>query len=116
MTTRAADDVLAKLLGPEGPVCRFPVGERAEEHAALVALLLANRTGDDPRTPEVARAIASGCLGEQHLWHDLGLPDRTSLRTLLESHFAPLAAENDRDMRWKLFLYRKLCGWNGFST
>ena len=117
MMTELAPGVLESLLGPGGPRDRFPVGARAAEYDALVALLLAHRTpGDDPDAPLVAAAIAAGCLGGQHLWRDLGLPDRAALRALIETYFAPLAVENNRDMRWKRFFYRKLCGWAGFST
>lgn len=117
MTAALAPGVLEALLGPGGPRERFPAGDRAEEYDALVALLLANASDSaDPATPQVAAAIAAACLGQEHLWRDLGLPERPALRTLITEYFAPLAAENDRDIRWKLFFYRKLCGWGGFST
>ncbi len=117
VSAELAPGVLGALLGPGGPFDRFPAGERVAEYDALTALLLAHATDAvDPFTPRVAAAIAAGCLGERHLWRDLGLPDRSALRALIEAYFAPLAAENDRDMRWKLFFYRKLCGWGGFST
>lgn len=117
VTATLAPGVLEALLGPGGPRDRFPVTDRAEEYDALLALLLANATDpSDPDTREVASAVAAGCLGQAHLWHDLGLPERPALRALISAYFAPLAAENDRDIRWKLFFYRKLCGWGGFST
>jgi nitrogen fixation protein NifQ len=94
------------------------IAERRTEYDALVDLLLANATpGIDPcRAQEAARAVAAGCLGERHLWRDMGLASRGALRELLEEHFAPLAAENVMDMRWKKFLYRKLCRWGGFHS
>lgn len=117
VTAALAPGVLEALLGPGGPRDRFPVADRAEEYHALVALLLANASDPaDPTTPQVAAAIAAGCLGQEHLWRDLGLPERPVLRALIAAYFAPLVAENDRDIRWKLFFYRKLCGWGGFST
>ena len=45
---------------------------------------------------------------------DLGLPDRPTLRLVMERHFAPLAARN-RNMRWKRFFYRCLCEEEGMS-
>lgn len=113
-------DVIDTLLGPSGPQTRFSaeVTERRVEFEALTELLLrhAPRAGGAPETEAVAQAIAAGCLGERHLWRDLGLPDRPALRALFETYFAELAERNDRDMRWKRFLYKCLCRWEGFGT
>lgn len=89
--------------------------ERQGEYEALVALL------DGYAAPlegarEMARRIARSCLGERHLWRDMALPDRAELRRIFETYFPELAAGNDRDMRWKRYLYKRLCGWAGFST
>lgn len=112
--------VIAELIGPAGPLTRFSaeVAERPAEFEALTELLLrhAPREGAPTETRAVARAIAAGCLGDQHLWRDMRLPDRAALRELLETYFASLAAINDRDMRWKKFLYKCLCRWEGFGT
>lgn len=35
------------------------------------------------------------------------------LSTLLRRHFAPLAARNSGDMKWKKFFYRELCQRDG---
>ncbi len=43
------------------------------------------------------------------------LQDRSELRVLLQTHFPELAAGNTRDMRWKKYLYKRLCGWPGFQ-
>jgi nitrogen fixation protein NifQ len=88
------------------------------EYDGIVGLLLVHATpGIDPREAEVvARALAAGCLGERHLWRDLQLPSRAVLRGLFETYFEPLAADNIMDMRWKKFVYRKLCRWGGFNT
>ena len=109
---------VAMLTGPQGPVQRFPVTERRVEFDGIVELLMLSTTpGVDPRDAEqVARAIAAGCLGEQHLWRDLGLPNRGMLRLILERYFEPFAADNVMDMRWKKFIYRRLCRWGGFNT
>jgi nitrogen fixation protein NifQ len=111
-------DLLASLLGLRGSEARFSaeVAERRVEFDALTQLLLDHRGGDFPETVDVARAIAAGCLGQRHLWRDLELPDRATLRAIFEGYFTPLAARNDRDMRWKRFLYKCLCRWEGFGT
>jgi len=112
--------VVAWLIGSEGPGVRFAdeISERRVEYDAVVELLLVHPSaGIDPGELEaVARAVAAGCLGQRHLWRDLDLPDRATLRLLLETYFGPLAVENTRDMRWKKFIYRKVCRWGGFHT
>lgn len=104
--------------GPEGPHARFDVDERRVEYDAIVELLVRERTpGLDIEAAErVAGLIAAGCFGEQHLWRDLGLSSREELRAMLEAAFAPFAAGNTRDMRWKKYIYRRLCRWEGFHT
>lgn len=106
------------VVSADRPEVRRVVEERSVEFDAIVELLLRCGTAgaDSARLDGLARAIAAGCLGEQHLWRDLELPNRAMLRALLESYFAPFAAENVMDMRWKKFIYRKLCRWGGFNT
>jgi len=112
--------IVDTLTGALGPEARFAeqVSERRVEFDALVELLLRDATPsvDPSEARRVARAVAAGCLGEQHLWRDLGLPNRAALRTLLETYFEALAADNTMDMRWKKFIYRRLCRWGGFAT
>jgi nitrogen fixation protein NifQ len=116
--TAVPEAVLRNLLGLSGPRTRFAarVVERRVEYDALMILMLDGTTGDRPEAQEVAAAIAAGCLGDQHLWRDLGLHDRPTLRLLFEEYFPSLAARNDRDMRWKKFLYKCLCRWEGFHV
>ena len=113
-------DLVARLAGPTGPEVRFAeqVTERHVEFGALVELLLRDATPgvDAMEAAQVAGAVAAGCLGEQHLWRDLALPNRAALRTLLETYLRDLAADNTMDMRWKKFIYRRLCRWGGFPT
>lgn len=58
---------------------------------------------------DLARVVATGCMGADHLWQDLGLPSRRELSQLVALNFPALARANDRDMKWKKFLYRELC-------
>lgn len=53
--------------------------------------------------------LVAGCLGDDHLWHDLGLWSRSQLTALLNYNFPELAARNTQDMKWKKFLYKQLC-------
>jgi nitrogen fixation protein NifQ len=112
------EHVVRNLLGPTGPRQRFAlrVEERRVEYDALVMLLMDNASGDRLETAEVATAIAAGCLGDRHLWRDLDLHDRPTLRTIFDTYFRPLSDRNDRDMRWKKFLYKCLCRWEGFHV
>lgn len=53
--------------------------------------------------------IVAACLGSDHLWQDLGLWSRNELSVLLQHNFPGLAVRNDKDMKWKKFLYKQLC-------
>ncbi len=53
--------------------------------------------------------IVAACLGNDHLWQDLGLWSRKDLSALLAHNFPEMAALNNKDMKWKKFLYKQLC-------
>jgi nitrogen fixation protein NifQ len=57
----------------------------------------------------LAHALSQASLGDNHLWQDLHLPSRRELSALMSRWFPVLAARNDRDMKWKKFLYKQLC-------
>jgi nitrogen fixation protein NifQ len=85
--------------------------QRADEVHDVAALLLQHVA---PGTPEctaraLAQAIGLACLGDRHLWEDLGLPSRAALGLLMQRHFPSLVELNAQGMRWKKFLYRQLC-------
>jgi nitrogen fixation protein NifQ len=83
---------------------------RFDEIEELVALL--TEYGDPRKRDEtlwLAHAVGQASLGHDHLWQDLHLPSRRELSALMSRWFAPLAARNDRDMKWKKFLYKQLC-------
>jgi nitrogen fixation protein NifQ len=77
-------------------------------------LLLANRSSAGDVGRWLAAMIARRSMEPNHLWEDLGLRERSELTRLLARHFAPLAARNTRNMRWKRFFYRMLCEDDGF--
>lgn len=80
---------------------------RDDERVELVELLEEFR---NPAAPaELSLIIATGCLGGDHLWRDLGLPDRGALSELMQHAYPALKAANDRDMKWKRFFYKQLC-------
>lgn len=80
---------------------------RRDECEELIALLEDYRQPGVP--PQLSRIIATACLGGDHLWRDLGLPDRAALSELMHHAYPPLKALNDRDMKWKRFFYKQLC-------
>lgn len=81
----------------------------ANEFDEIVDLLLEHRSTPSEQGAWLAYAIATASMGENHLWQDLGLPNRKVLSQLMQEHFAPLAAKNSGDMKWKKFFYRQLC-------
>jgi nitrogen fixation protein NifQ len=87
--------------------------ERASEVDDLRTLLIDGRAGLDDSELWMADIVAAGCLGSDHLWQDLGLWSRADLSALMQRNFPALAARNDRDMKWKKFLYKQLCGTQG---
>jgi nitrogen fixation protein NifQ len=85
---------------------------RCDEIDDLVALLTecaapASRAREE--TLWLAHALSQSSLGDNHLWQDLHLPSRRELSQLMGQWFPALAARNDRDMKWKKFLYKQLC-------
>lgn len=83
---------------------------RSDEFDDLVGLLLEHRSDDAEHTEWLAYAFASGCMGKDHLYVDMGLPNRAGVSGLLERHFNTLFVKNEgAKMRWKKFLYKQLC-------
>ena len=78
------------------------VRELLLEHADLSA-------GSADELRAMAQAVAVACLGDNHLWQDLQLAHRAELTALMGHWFPALARKNDRDMKWKKFLYKQLC-------
>jgi nitrogen fixation protein NifQ len=89
---------------------------RLDEMEDLHKLLLQGRSGRCESEIWLADIVIAGCLGEDHLWQDLGLWNRADLSKLMHDNFAPLAARNDKDMKWKKFLYKQLCETEGIYT
>jgi nitrogen fixation protein NifQ len=85
-----------------------------DEREMVRDLLLAQRSTEGDIGQWLAAMIARRAMEPNHLWEDLGLRERSELSRLLMRHFAPLAARNTRNMRWKRFFYRMLCEDDGF--
>ncbi len=93
--------------GVAGPLAEFP---------DLLQLLLDHRAVDDEHHRCVAHLVAAACMGGNHLWQDMGLPDRLALSQLLTLYCPALAARNTGDMKCKKFFYRKLCERDGLRA
>ncbi|MCK9621534.1 MAG: nitrogen fixation protein NifQ [Methylobacter sp.] len=100
------------------PGCRLPEQaasgnkldfNRMLERDDLVNLLKQFSKPGILETDWIIGVIVAGCLGSDHLWQDLGLWSRSQLSAMLQYNFPELAAKNDKDMKWKKFLYKQLC-------
>jgi nitrogen fixation protein NifQ len=100
------------------PGCRLPTQaasgskldfNRMLERDDLVNLLKQFSKPGILETDWIIGVIVAGCLGSDHLWQDLGLWSRSQLSAMLQYNFPELAAKNDKDMKWKKFLYKQLC-------
>jgi nitrogen fixation protein NifQ len=86
-----------------------------DEEQSLRDILGMFATGASRLETHLAAVIARRCKSPHHLWQDLGLRTRDELSNLMQRHFARLAAKNQQDMKWKKFLYRMVCGSEGFT-
>jgi nitrogen fixation protein NifQ len=82
---------------------------RMLEKDDLVKLLKQHTLVEGQESEWMIAIIVAGCLGNDHLWQDLGLWSRAQLSAMLTYNFPTLAAKNDKDMKWKKFLYKQLC-------
>jgi nitrogen fixation protein NifQ len=83
--------------------------ERHQEYNDLLALLTEFAREASEEIAAVARWLAYSCTGENHLWEDLGLPERPALTSLIADCFPQLRQLNSQNMRWKKFFYKQLC-------
>lgn len=96
--------------------CTSAASRAIEELDDLFDLLVAHRAGRQPSEVWLARSVAWGCGGCDHLWQDLGLAHRGELSFLMQTAFTSLAALNVHDMKWKKFIYRQYCSKEGIHV
>jgi nitrogen fixation protein NifQ len=80
-----------------------------DEFPDLLALLLEHRSVPGEKSHWLAQAVATACMGRNHLWQDLGLLHRGMLSVLMREQFTTLFLRNVGDMKWKKFFYKQLC-------
>ena len=83
------------------------------ERAELEALFTDYAVDDAPERGWIAAILIAGCAGHHHLWEDVGLFSRPDLTAMIALNFPELARRNDRDMKWKKFIYKQLCDREG---
>ncbi len=82
---------------------------REEEWYELVILMLSYSKNNSIQEVWMAKILAAACLGDSHLWRDIGMASRSMLKDLIEYYFPSLAKKNTQNMRWKKFFYKQLC-------
>lgn len=85
------------------------VDNRMDELDDLIEMLLEYRRDDSREARDMAVFVAQSCMGDNHLWQDMSLPNRAALSELMQTFFPALAAKNTGDMKWKKFFYKQLC-------
>lgn len=90
--------------------------ERMDEQSELYELLICNAVDTSSEGKWIAQIVLTGCMGGNHLWQDMGLWSRDDLTMLMEKNFPELAKRNDKNMKWKKFLYKQLCIQEGIYT
>lgn len=116
----AALAAFAGVLFPEAvPTLKGMAGsDRAApgpEEQSIVDILLMYASGPLHVVRPLATMMARRCKEPRHLWQDLGLRNRGELSELMARYFPRLKARNSGDMKWKKFLYRMVCGSEGFT-
>jgi nitrogen fixation protein NifQ len=85
------------------------------EEEALIELLAAQCALPGMPGALMTRITARRAMRNDHLWQDMGLPERAALSRLIALVWPELHARNTANMRWKRFFYRALCEAEGFS-
>lgn len=106
LTTRYFADCSLPEHAPSGKQLDF---SRMLERQDLINLLRHYANPDVLDSEWIIGLLVAACLGDDHLWQDLGLWSRAQLTELLNYNFPELAARNTQDMKWKKFLYKQLC-------
>lgn len=117
----AMESMLANHFNCDSRLLELPDGEelddrRQDEFREVYDLLMRNRAGQSQTEEWIARIISAGCQASDHLWQDLGLWERKDLSRMMLHNFPVLAEKNDKNMKWKKFIYKQLCITEGIYT
>jgi len=113
--------MLARHFDCDEQILALPDGEdldtaRRDEFEEVYKLLMQHRAGNAPSEDWIAQIISAGCQANDHLWQDLGLWSRNDLSHMMMHNFPTLAVKNDKNMKWKKFIYKQLCIAEGIYT
>ncbi len=118
--------IFSQMMSRHFPSAKWPDGllnygddldaARTDERKELIDMIWRHKSYDHASLFWIAQIIASGCMGSDHLWRDLGLWSRDDLSELIRRNFPALARKNNRDMKWKKFFYKQLCMQEGIYT
>lgn len=90
--------------------------ERDDERHEVLQLLRQHMAGKSDTEEWLANIVAASCQGQDHLWQDMGLWSRKDLSKLFSLNFPSMAVKNNKDMKWKKFIYKQLCITEGIYT
>lgn len=90
-------------------------GPPPEVNPEVLEILLDHVPEDDGTGVAVwlARIIAARAAHPGHLWVAMGLFERSELTAAIRRHLPSLAAANDKNMRWKRYLFKQVCDLHG---
>ncbi|GHV04706.1 hypothetical protein AGMMS50229_06590 [Campylobacterota bacterium] len=94
---------------PKPPVLPDQTVAVLHEWQYLTNLLIAYSADESISEKWLAKIVALGCVGNNHLWCDLGLANRNELTRLLTTAFPRFAHKNTTDTKWKKFIYHQYC-------
>jgi nitrogen fixation protein NifQ len=97
------------ILSKASHVHQHPEHQHMDEYDDIVLLLKDHGRDDSLETQHIVAYVADACMGSNHLWQDMQLPNRKALSELMLHYFPTLAAKNTGDMKWKKFFYKQLC-------
>ena len=100
---------LNHILYKASHVHQHPEHQHMDEYDDILLLLKDHSRDDSDETQHVMAYVADACMGSNHLWQDMQLPNRKALSKLMLHYFPTLAAKNTDDMKWKKFFYKQLC-------
>jgi nitrogen fixation protein NifQ len=120
---------LAELLQSWFPACGPDLIRRHETPAAgpppeanpdVLRIVLDHVPRDDSGALEtsalwLAHILTARAAHPGHLWVSMGLFERPQLSAAIRRHLPSLAEANNRNMRWKRFLFKQVCDLNGGS-
>jgi nitrogen fixation protein NifQ len=105
---------LAELKAFSTPPSEMPPLMNGDILNLLTTYLPGDASGHTP-PPSLwlARILATRAAHSGHLWRAMGLFARTELTSAIRRHLPALSSDNIQGMRWKRFLYKKLCEQSG---